>query len=89
MHVAVFIVVNLVVAIAIGVMAFADGHGAGGIAWRMIATLVALQAAYALWIVALAWIAPRATEDRERAETADDGKAGGGKMASPPRDHVR
>jgi hypothetical protein len=35
----VFFLVNLVVAGAIGVMAYVNGHGAGGIAWRVIATL--------------------------------------------------
>jgi hypothetical protein len=59
MHIGLFLLINLVVASAICVMSYVNGHGAWGIALRGIGTLVALQAAYAIWIFAVAWIGAR------------------------------
>ncbi len=68
MHIAVFILVNLLVASAIGVLAYLDGQGAWGIIWRVGATLIALQAAYALWLAAVV----RFSRDKDGHATALD-----------------
>jgi hypothetical protein len=68
MHIGLFLLINLVVASAICVMSYVNGHGALGIALRGIGTLIALQAAYAIWIFAVAWIGAR--RDRHEADTA-------------------
>lgn len=88
MHLALFFVVNLVVAVAIGWMAHVNGHGAGGIAWRVIATLIALQAAYAVWLCVIAWIAPPSKADRTRAEPRLDRTPNPGKITGRTRDNV-
>jgi hypothetical protein len=89
MHVAVFFLVNLVVAAAMGVMAYVNGHGAGGIAWRVIATLVAMQAAYALWIAAVAWLAPPSEDETAKTEPRTEAEPRPSKIAARSRDQVR
>jgi hypothetical protein len=87
MHIALFFLVNLVVAGAIGVMAYVNGHGAGGIALRVIGTLVALQLAYAMWLFAIAWIAPPGARERRPAKgAAATGRAAPGKITARARD---
>lgn len=68
MHLALFFVVNLAVAAGIGVMAYMNGHGFGGIALRAGGTLVALQAAYAIWVLAVALMTPKAHSDAQGAQ---------------------
>lgn len=72
MHILVFFLINLVVAIAMGVMAYVNGHGAGSIAWRVIGTLIVLQAAYAIWVGVVAWLGSKRKDDtvKQDAEAA-------------------
>lgn len=58
MHLAIFFVINLLVSAGIGALAVAQGHGLGGVALRVFATLIILQAAYAAWLLAVAWFSP-------------------------------
>ena len=79
MHLAVFFMVNVVVATAIGAMAYLDGHDGVGIALRVGGTLLALQAAYAAWILAVALLSP---------SRGSRGKAPGSETAAqPPEAH--
>jgi hypothetical protein len=77
MHLALFFVVNLAVATGIGVMAYMNGHDVLGIALRAGGALVALQAAYAIWILAVALMTPRGqaeaegTQDEAPAQTSE------------------
>lgn len=85
MHIAVFFLVNLVVAVGIGVMAHLDGHGALGIVWRVGAALILLQAAYVLWIIAVAWIVPYRADEGQARETPVDPQPRRVKLSQPPR----
>jgi hypothetical protein len=89
MHIALFFLVNLVVAGAIGVMAYGDGHGAGGIALRVIGTLLALQLAYALWLFAIAWLAPSGARGDALAKGAGDKTRRPGKITARARDTLQ
>jgi hypothetical protein len=89
MHLAVFFVVNLVVAGAIGVMAYVNGHGPVGIAWRVAATLIAMQALYAIWLLVIAWIAPPRDEDAARGKPREDVTPRPGKITVRPRDNMQ
>ncbi len=89
MHVTVFFLVNMVVASAMGVMAYLNGHGAGGIAWRVIVTLIVLQAAYALWVLAVAWIAPPTEDEAAHSKTQNETDPGRDKLGAQSRDQVR
>jgi hypothetical protein len=73
MHLALFFVVNLAVAAGIGVMAYMNGHGFGGIALRAGGALVALQATYAIWVLAVALMTPKGHCDAQGAQ--DDAPA--------------
>jgi len=70
MHLALFFMVNLAVAAGIGVMAYMNGHGFAGIALRAGGALVALQAAYAVWVVAMALTSPKGHADAQGAQDA-------------------
>lgn len=85
MHIAVFFLVNLVVAVGIGVMAYIDGHGALGIAWRVGAALIVLQAVYMLWIIAVAWIVPHKADEGSMRETPVDPQPRQVKLSQSPR----
>lgn len=85
MHIALFFLVNLVVAVGIGVMAHLDGHGALGIAWRVGAALIVLQAVYVLWIIAVAWIGPHEADEGAKRETPVDPKPQQVKLSQSPR----
>ena len=88
MHIGLFFLINLVVAGVICVLAYVNGHGVGGIALRGIGTLVALQAAYAIWLFAVAWMAPPETRERSRAAKVADRTPRPTKMSAQPRDRA-
>jgi hypothetical protein len=64
MHVAVFFLVNVAVALTVGAMSWFQGFGVGIIALRVIGTLIVLQAAYALWVIVITHLSPRETKRR-------------------------
>jgi hypothetical protein len=89
MHVAVFVLIHLAAAVAVGVMAVLDGHGVFGTLWRVAATLIALQAAYALWLLAVAWIAPPSSGDPASNDSrTEHGRKSPG-LGQRPRDQLR
>ncbi|MGP1356866.1 hypothetical protein [Roseicyclus sp.] len=67
MHVGLFFLVNVAVALAIGAMTYFQGYGAGIIVLRVLGTLVVLQAVYALWIILLTHLSPKEAEATRRA----------------------
>ncbi|MBF9030316.1 hypothetical protein HKCCE3408_07900 [Rhodobacterales bacterium HKCCE3408] len=67
-----FILVNLVAAVAFGALAYREGYGIGGIALRVVVVLIAIQVCYVLWLVISAWLSPSADEDTAETETAGD-----------------
>ncbi|MEL6643467.1 MAG: hypothetical protein AAFQ79_05995 [Pseudomonadota bacterium] len=74
MRLAVFFLINVVAAAAFGWMAYAQGHGAGAIALRVIVVLGVLQLAYAAWLVTVSVMtrdqrADQADKTARRAET--------------------
>jgi hypothetical protein len=88
MHIGLFFLINLAVAGAICVLAYVNGHGAWGIALRGIGTLVVLQAAYAIWLFAVAWMAPPEARERSRGAQAADRTPRPTKMSAQPRDRA-
>lgn len=88
MHIGLFFLINLLVAGAICVLAYVNGHGVGGIALRGIGTLVVLQAAYAIWLFAVAWMAPPDARERSRVAQAAERTPRPTKMPAQPRDRA-
>ncbi|MEO1153511.1 MAG: hypothetical protein AAFX59_06480 [Pseudomonadota bacterium] len=67
MRLAVFFLVSVAAAAAFGWLAYAQGHGAGAIALRVVVVLGVLQLAYAAWLVAVSVMTRDSATDEAKA----------------------
>ncbi|MEO0703299.1 MAG: hypothetical protein AAFY80_14260 [Pseudomonadota bacterium] len=67
MRLAVFFLVSVAAAAVFGWLAYAQGHGAGAIALRVVVVLGVLQLAYAAWLVAVSVMTRDSATDEAKA----------------------